>query len=69
VSRPARHETEQSPAECLRRDDPPTQPDPGGPAGEVMGHDLDRRRTLRCWRIVIEKRTSILRQTATTSEA
>ena len=35
-------EAEQPTPEGLRRDDAFTQADPGGPAGEVMGDDLDR---------------------------
>ena len=35
-------EAEHPTAERLRRDDPLTQADPGCPAGEVMGDDLDR---------------------------
>jgi hypothetical protein len=34
--------TKEPPPERLRRHDPLTETDPGGPAGEVMGDDLHR---------------------------
>jgi hypothetical protein len=91
-------EPEQPPAQRLGRDDPRTETDPGGPAGEVVSDDLDRQpgpirsepaarevvqpdpvleipdRVLDLGmtamvgrRIVMEKRTSIARQAATTA--